>query len=79
MKSDDKWSKTLLRKSTECLGSAANWIAHNDSAGDGHSAKEIAGYTSTKLVADLWNVDAKLVAIIVAAFRLELGLKVGGA
>ena len=53
------------------------WIAMNDETGSGHSAEDIAGYVSTLLLADLFNVEPEKVASDVASFRRLQGFKVG--
>lgn len=56
---------------------AVYWVAHNDNAGAGDSRATIAGYLTTGLVADLWNISAEQVAQDVATERENRGLKVG--
>jgi len=51
---------------------AVEWIALNDNAGNGDTEEEIAGYISTALVADIFDISTERVASDVAKHR---GLK----
>jgi hypothetical protein len=53
---------------------AVNWIALNDNAGDGEGVREIQGYLSTALVADLFGADPWKVAVDVERARFRFGL-----
>jgi hypothetical protein len=55
---------------------AIAFIALNDNSGNGDSIAEIAEYTTTNLVADVWGKDPKSVARSVARVRKAEGLEV---
>lgn len=51
------------------LAQAITWIAENDNPGDDESADAIAGYLTTLLVADTFELEAKQVAEAVYKLR----------
>ena len=52
---------------------AVQWIALNDAPGDDGDVKEVQGYISTLLVADLFGADPYKVAIDVVRTRHGVG------
>lgn len=47
------------------------WIAMNDNAGSKDTAQEIAGYTTTKLLADLFGKHEESVALDISQARFN--------
>lgn len=48
---------------------AIDWIAFNDNEGSGDDPKEIAGYMTVCLVADIWNIPRNQLAQAVWSIR----------
>lgn len=66
-------------KSKETLREAVGWIAMNDNPGNGDGLRDITGYISVLLVADLWRVPSGVVARLVIAVRNLNSISVGRA
>mgnify|MGYP001591517291 CR=1 FL=1 len=70
--------ETCIMKNKKKYWEAVRWVAENDNAGNGDSEDDIAGYVTTLLVADLFDVDNKQVAADIVTERRSTGLTVGG-
>lgn len=69
--------RTKLANRRPTLEAAIEWIAHEDNAGSGDSAYQIAGYLTTCLAADLFGCGQNQLARRIAVARERAGLEVG--
>lgn len=65
------WSTRERRKGHPCYRHAVEWLALNDDAAN-DNPEDIARYTTTCLVADLWGKDQAVVGQDVANFRKKV-------
>ena len=56
---------------------AVEWIALNDNAGDGDESKQISGYLTVALLADLFGVLQERIAKDVLTFRKGISARGG--